>query len=273
MKALLILPSAAPTAWMNEFLPEMNPAELPIAGKRAIDYILEEAAAKGYDMAEILDYRPSKRLEESFSDISTLPLPVFYIKGTGEIPSSEEELKRVSSHLTQNLDSGETKVVWGLELGGIKIDSPQAWHKVNFIVLGDSALYTLPCYSAEKGIYLGRNVVIERGAEIKPPALLCDNTWLARSVRLEGGVIIGSGSYIGEATKLENTIVAPDTCIGESLEFVDKAVVGSRIIDPESNAYINVTEKGLARSIGGTFLKALKGLWRAIVGHTHGGRG
>ena len=59
MKAILFVPVADSTAWIDETLPGVSPAELPVAGRSAIEYALEEAAKAGYDMAEVLDYRPS----------------------------------------------------------------------------------------------------------------------------------------------------------------------------------------------------------------------
>lgn len=270
MKAILFVPAAESTEWLSQILPDLSPAELPIAGKRAIDYALEEAAAAGYDMAEVLDYHPSTRLEAAFADPSAHPLPVFYIKGSGAIPKSIAELKRISSPLTQNLESGETVVVWGLKIAGIQIDSVKAWHKVNFEVLKDTSHYTLPCYSAESGIYLGRNVVIERGTEIKPSVLLCDNVWLERNVRLDGEVIVGAGSFIGEGARLKNTIVCPDTYVGAELEFENKIVAGKRIIDIETSAWTDVDEPGVVRPIGGSIITMLKAFWCFLKGRSCG---
>ena len=271
MKAILFVPVADSTAWIDETLPGVNPAELPVAGRSAIEYALEEAARQGYAMAEVLDYRPSDRLAAAFADPSATPLPVFYIRGEGEPPRTIDELKRVSSPLTQNLDSGETTVVWGLKIGDVVIDGVRAWHKVNFDVVRSSPRFTLPCYSAEKGIYLGRNVVIEHGAEIRPSALLCDNAWLRRNVTLDGDVIIGSGSLVGEGARLKNTVVCPDTYIGAELDFENKIVAGNRIIDLETQAWTEVEEPGLVRPIGGGVLAAFKWLWRFLLGRSCGG--
>ena len=271
MKAILFVPVADSTAWIDETLPGVSPAELPVAGRSAIEYALEEAAKAGYDMAEVLDYRPSDRLAAAFADPSTTPLPVFYIRGEGAPPRTTEELKKVSSPLTLNLDNGETTVVWGLKIGDIVIDGVRAWHKANLEVVRNSPQFTLPCYSAEKGIYLGRNVVIERGTEIKPSALLCDNVWLKRNVSLDGDVIIGSGSFVGEGARLKNTVVCPDTYIGAELVFENKIVAGNRIIDLETEAWAEVEEPGLVRPIGGGVLAAFKWLWRFLLGRSCGG--
>jgi NDP-sugar pyrophosphorylase family protein len=138
-------------------------------------------------------------------------------------------------------------------------------------VVKNDPRFTLPCYSAEKGIYLGRNVVIERGAEIKPSALLCDNVWLKRNVSLDGDVIIGAGSFVGEGARLKNTVVCPDTYIGAELDFENKIVAGNRIIDLETQAWTEVEEPGVVRPIGGGLGAALKWLWRFLLGRSCGG--
>ena len=87
----------------------------------------------------------------------------------------------------------------------------------------DNDSFTLPGYSAEGGVYLGSNVVMEHGMEVKKPVLLQDNVWCSRNVRLNGLCIIGKGAFIDEGTHLQRTVVCDNTYIGEGLELVDPA--------------------------------------------------
>ena len=59
-------------------------------------------------------------------------------------------------------------------------------------------------------------------ALVVPPVLLQDNTWLARNVRLDGEVIIDSGSYVSEGARLHRTVVCRDTFIGAGLDLDGK---------------------------------------------------
>ena len=271
MKGVIVIPAAPTTEWARELFPGSSPAELPLAGRRAIDYVIEESAAKGFDIVEILDYAPSYALEASFSDPSLLTISVFYVRGEGEVPNSLEDLRKVSSPLTQSLDTSEITLMWGLEIGGKKLDSIKAWHEANFEILSKPNRYTLPSYSSKDGVNLGCNVAIERGSRISPPALVCDNAWLARHVQLEGNVIIGSGAFVGEGVKLKNTVVFPGTYVGDGLVLEDKIVAGSRIIDPKSLAWTDVEDPGVARMIEGTKTNIFKSIWRFFAGRSHEG--
>lgn len=268
MKGIIFVPAVEQTRWVEELLPGITPAELPIAGKRYIDYALEYASNNGYEMAEILDWRYSDKLAADFSDLTGFPFPIFYQKGNGDLPKSPEDLKGQSTPLTQDLEDDIT-VVWGLRLGDFEIKNVADWHKINMDILsaasaGDTS-YTLPGYSAEGGVFLGRNVVMENGFEAKKPVLVQDDVWCSRNVRLDGHCIIGKGSVIDEGAHLERTVVGDDTYIGIGLDLVDKLVMGHRIIDAKTGVWTDVEEPGVARGIGKG-----PGIWRRILNFLRG---
>ena len=121
-------------------------------------------------------------------------------------------------------------------------------------------------------MHLGRNVVLEHGTEVKPPVLLQDNTWFARNVRLDGDVIVNSGSYVSEGARLYRTIVGRDTFIGAGLDLDGKIVAGRRVIDPETGTWVDLEEPGIARHIP-TGLGWMRKLWRFMRGRSFGRRG
>ena len=43
MRTLLFMPSIAQSEWLHDLLPWMSLAELPVAGRRFLDYALESA--------------------------------------------------------------------------------------------------------------------------------------------------------------------------------------------------------------------------------------
>ena len=150
------------------------------------------------------------------------------------------------------------------------------WHRANLDLLAGTGFggrrFTLPGYSAEEGVHLGRNVVTERGFEAKPPVLLQDDAWCARNVRLDGDVIVNTGSFIGEGAQLRRTVVCGDTFVGEGLDLDGKIVAGRRIIDADTGAWVDVEDPGLARRIP-TGLGWLRSLWHFVRGHSFGRRG
>jgi NDP-sugar pyrophosphorylase family protein len=113
---------------------------------------------------------------------------------------------------------------------------------------------------------------MEHGATVKSPVLLCDNTWLARNVVLDGDVIVSTGSFIGEGTRLRRTFVGRDTYLGTGLDFENKIIIGNRVIDAATGAFMDIEEPGLARRIPPGF-GWLRSLWHFLCGRSHGRRG
>jgi len=308
MDCALFVPSVSATEWLSDLFPGLSIAEMPVAGRHIASYCIEMAQKAGCAFVEVLDWNYSTHLEEHFKDPTGTGTVVFYMRGEGAAPRGLVELSAQSTPLTQDISDGLT-VIWGpclpLELDGFESEplTPEecaetplgfyrreggrwlrlkprslvvrdlkSWHGMNFEVLHNPGLFTLPGYSAEKGVYLGRSVVLEHGTEVKAPVLLRDNTWMARNVQLDGDVIIGSGSFVSEGARLKNTVVGRDTFIGPGLDIEDKIVVGQRMIDIDTGAWIDIEDPGVARRIGGG-LGWLRSIWHFLRGHSYGRRG
>lgn len=310
VRKVLFVPSPG-GEWTRAFFPSSSVAELPVAGRRLIDYSIEHAVQTGIEGIRVIDHFGSKALADEFSDVERKGYKVEYELSAEKLPEGLEEL-------AQSIFPGgvpeDTAIAWGpcitshsrketrlvpldevkcrhtpighyLMRGGrwhailphgVSIPGVQAWHKVNFAVLHDSRIFTLPGYSAEKGVHLGRNVVMEHGTEVKAPVILQDDTWCARLVRLDGDVIVGRGSYISEGVRLKRTIIGNDTYVGLGLDLEDKIVIGRRIIDAKTGEWTDVEEPGLVRPIPGS-LRAIArsiimAIWHFLIGSSHGGR-
>ena len=309
MDNILFVPATHELEWVQDVLPGTSPAELPVAGRRIIDYSFQCAQKFGVMFTEVLDWHFSKRLADDFSDLTRTGYPVFYMKGEGPVPKGLRDIENYSSPLTSPVSDGLV-VVWGAAISahtieevkleplsdaecaetpagvyrreggrwmrvlphGLVARSVKAWHALNFLILKESEKFTIPGYSSEKGVHLGRNVIMEYGTEAKPPVLMANNTWCERNVRLDGDVIVNSGSFIGEGTRLRRTVVCRDTYVGEGLDLDDKIIVGRRVIDAASGAWVDVEEPGLARKIP-TGLGWVRSLWHFMRGHSFGRRG
>ena len=309
MDNILFVPAIRETEWVQDVLPETSPAELPVAGRRAIDYAMERAQQIGVMFTEVLDWHFSQKLADEFADMTRTGFPVFYTKGEGSVPRGLRDIEGFSSPLTSNIMDGLV-VVWGLAISthsaadvtlsplsdedctntpaglyrreggrwmrvtphGLVVRSIKAWHELNFLILRQPQLFTIPGYSSERDVHLGRSVVMEYGTEVKPPVLLNDNTWLARNVQLCGDVVIDSGSYVSEGATLRRTIVCRDTFIGAGLELDGKIVVGRRVIDADTGTWVDLEEPGLARRILPGF-GWLRSIWHFLRGRSVGRRG
>ena len=308
MDNILFVPSTRETDWVREVLPVTSPAELPVAGKRIIDYAMECAHKLGVMFTEILDWNFSQKLAGDFADMTRTGFHVFYMKGNGDVPRGLRDLKGCSSPLTSNVTDGLV-VVWGLGLSvhtakdvvlspisdedcantpagiykrndgrwmrvvphGLFVSNVKAWHELNLAVLRHPDDFTLPGYSSEHDVHIGRNVVLEHGSCVKTPVLLNDNTWFGRNVILDGDVIVDSGSYVSEGVRLRRTLVCRDTFIGEALDFDGKIIVGRRVIDPETGTWVDLEDPGLARSIP-IGLGWVRSIWQFLRGRSFGRR-
>ena len=145
MKGVVLVPTVRGPDWLAEVLPGLGPAELPLAGRRWIDYAVEWAEQAGYGMVEVLDWRFSEAVAADFADLTAHPIPVFYQRGEGELPGAVADLARQSSPLAPGAAAGdaEVDVVWGLELAGFRIDSVAAWHRASLDLLAGTGVSTL----------------------------------------------------------------------------------------------------------------------------------
>lgn len=305
-KEILFVPSVSRTEWVSKLVPNWGAANLKVAGRKFLDYALQYAHRLDAEMMEILDWQYSQEMANRYFDMGHEEKPLFYCKATGPLPRGLKELEGVPSPMTKHLNDGLV-VVWGLCLAahvakdmkftpikpeevedtpqgvyrlmggrwmrvrpsGVTMRNVKAWHMTNMAVLHNAGFFTLPGYSAEHNVYIGRDVVMKHGTVAKPPVLLCDNSWCERNVTLDGSVIVGRGSVIGEGTRLRRTVVGVDTYIGRGLDLENKIVIGKRIIDVETGVWMDMDdEPGIARhiSLGFGWLGAL---WRFFLGRAH----
>ena len=114
MDRLLVIPSVPQTEWVQEILPGTSPAELPLAGRYAIDYVLERLRTIGVPVIEILDFHPTKSLDEAFKKRIHDTEVVFYQAGEGPMPPGLDNLARVPGPLTQDISDGLVKFENGI---------------------------------------------------------------------------------------------------------------------------------------------------------------
>ena len=311
MDNVLFVPSTRDAEWIGEVLPGTSPTELPVAGRRIIDYAVECAQKSGAMFIEVLDWCFSDAVFKDFGDLTRTAVPVFYMRGEGAVPEGLRDLEGMSTPLTQPVSDGLV-VLWGpvvpaffkspsVRLVPVSDDDVahtptgvyrreggrwmayrplartirdvRAWRQANMFMLKRPRIFTLPGYSAQEGVHIGRNVVMERGVKVEAPALLCDGAWCGRNVTLGGSVILGARSYVGEGTRLLRTVICEDTYVGDGLVFEDKIIIGSRVVDAVTGAWTDMDDPGVASPMhkegkSGFFRRA----WHLIVGRSRGRR-
>ena len=86
MGNILFVPSVSGAEWIATVLPGISPAELPVTGRRLIDYALERMRRLGFNFAEVLDWSFSERLSAEFEEDRYAGFHVYYHRGAGEVP-------------------------------------------------------------------------------------------------------------------------------------------------------------------------------------------
>ena len=305
----VFVPAVPGSEWIGRVLPGTSPADLPVAGRLFVDYALECAQRFGVAMAQICDWSFSDRLRARFAEPREGYCIVFYQKGAGPAPRGLADLDGIPGPFTQPV-ADDLVVMWGVALpfhspadpayepvpeeeiretppgvyrrtGGRwtrparecpAVKDAASWLELSMQVLAGRGGYTLPGYSAQRGVHLCRNVVTEFGTEIEAPALLLDNSWCARNVRIGGGVVLGRNAFVGEGTRLSRTVVCDDTLVGENLELEGKIVIGRRIVDAATGTWVDMEEPGLARGIRKA-PKWIGAIGRFLAGTSMGRRG
>lgn len=311
MRRAVFVPRTPESAWTDDIFPGKSAAELPVAGKLFSDYAMQVALRFGYHYCDVIDWSHSKTMALHLAQIDQNNFSVAYRKPLGDMPEGLAGFLDFEKAIGKEF-CGDMTVVWGLHLTGhgraesqltpltdgefrktptgiysrengkwfrlvpfgAAVKSPRSWLQANLAVLHNPDRFTLPGYSSEPDVHLGRNVVLEHGVAVKAPVLLCDNIWCSRNVELDGDVIIAPGSFIGEGAHLAKTVVCDDTYVGAGLDLTNKIIAGRRVIDPETGAWVDISEKGVARNIGGFAWKSiLRDVWRVLRGKSAGRRG
>jgi len=78
------------------------------------------------------------------------------------------------------------------------------------------------------GILVHREATIERGAMIKPPAVISAACFIASTAYLRGGVVLDRGVIIGPACELKSTVVMASSRIAH-LSFVGDSLIGADV--------------------------------------------
>ena len=128
----------------------------------------------------------------------------------------------------------------------LKCDSLKNYFDINFRLLQNSGVYSLPSYSLQHNYGIGRNVAILPRSDVKTPVLILNDVLISRGVTVADGAIIGQFVVIDENTSIRHSIVLNNTYIGRNMVIRDKIVTGRRVLDPQSGSYVDLDDSFLA---------------------------
>ena len=245
MKAIIIPYSdQSKCEWVGEFFPGRSIAALPVCGKPILEYQLDECARKGVTEVLVLDWGYDVALANRLGDGARWGLKLTYT-GSSAVGACESEIGRHAGFVGQS----DVSFVRENSVGGRLIDSLETYFEANFDVLRNPGDLVLPGYSAEAGVYAGMNVVIKPSVEIAAPVAMGDNVHLERGVRISDGVVLGEGVVVSRQTRISRSVIFDGTYLGPNMEVAGKIVVGRRVIDPASGAFVDLVDAGLSSDL------------------------
>ena len=272
----------------REFFPGMNPGDLPFAGRSICRHMVDLCSSLNVSEVLLADYFFNPELAEHLGDGAYWSLRLQYINcercGTlrAQLALREnfkeqddeilifrgmvlpdihrtEELFRELREVDPDQENPENGVY--LFRNGTfhecvcplyRCDSLKSYFDINFRLLHDPGIYSLPGYSPQAGFGIGRNVPMRPDCDVQKPVLILDDVFLDSGVKLKNGVIIGQYVLIDEHSELDHTIVLDNTYIGRNMLLRNKIVCGNRVYDPETDSYIDLDDDYLAKNLSST---------------------
>ena len=278
----LICPYSVGHTWCDYFFPDRSICSLPVVGKAIIEHILDVCMFFKMRRVKILDYcydsalhanlgenRDSMRLTYSGANLNSdfagmltknrsfmlkEKTMIFWGAVLPDVSSHEQlisDLEPVTA--TKTMPDGiyiyEHGELMRSKVPLFRFRSIRDYFEINMAIIENPRIYVLPGYSVEAGVYVGTNVIIERGCEITPSVVLSDNVSLGENCHLGGGVIMGRNVFVGAGSEIRRSCILEINFIGTDFDLSEKIVVANRIIDPMSRVFIEHENSGLSGDI------------------------
>lgn len=277
-----LYPGNADLSKIREFFPDLGPGELPVAGKPLCRHLVDLCGTLKVSEVFLLDRFLNPRLADDLGSGAYWSLQLHYLNS--ERISSLRQLLQIRKKFTEKDE--DALLIWGLFLPDIrnteelfrpldetdpdredpepgvylykagkyyrsgvpilKCDTLKRYFDINFHLLQNPGVYSLPGYSSQHGYGVGRNVAIMPRSDVQTPVLIQDNVLISRGVSIKDGAIIGQFAVIDENTKISRSIIMNNTYIGRSMVIREKIVNGRRVLDPESDSYVDLDDAFLA---------------------------
>ena len=247
MKAIYV-PYARPEdcAWAQDPFPHQSIAALPVCGKPIIGYVMDELYHLGVTETMVLDGRYDQKLATYLGDGSKWGMKLIYVGG-GDCGDEATLRQRHSAFI-----GGERTIfMFGNRIVGRQINSLKAYYDINMELLRERHACVIPGYSAEPGVYIGSDVIIRPGADVKGPVSLGDGVDIARGAVVHPYTVLGEKCVVDRGARIGESVIFAGTYVGKHVEFIRKIVSGSRVIDPFSGAYVDLDGDGISESVEG----------------------
>lgn len=130
------------------------------------------------------------------------------------------------------------------------LDTPNAYFQTQLRLL-KSASSALP-YTAthrEEGLWVEPLASVDSRSLCGGHSLVGENTIVHKSALLKGDTVVGTGCYISRGVNINNSIILPDTYIGNNLNIENAIVGGGYIHSLPSNTEVEVYDPALLSNL------------------------
>lgn len=283
MMRVLVLDSRPGSEWSRQIFPDLNPAELPMAGKPWVLHVADLSHHLEAERLTFVDsaFSPDMQVRLGNGSYWSLRLDCTQTAGrsfsemlAGEREGMTEDDKLLvirgrilpdvpKPHIIFNIlrpvrqgweDAGDLPDglyllregnLWECICPLFRLSSIKDYFDSNFRLMNVPGFYSLPGYAEKDGICFGANVVIMPTCDMKPPAIIMNNCYFGAGTVLND-VIIGSGVAVDAGTEIEHSIIMDCTYIGKHMLLKNKIVRGGRVVEPYSGNWLDLDDSALA---------------------------
>jgi NDP-sugar pyrophosphorylase family protein len=94
------------------------------------------------------------------------------------------------------------------------VGSLEVYRQGNFDALLGRVRVRIPAEEREPGVFLGEDVEVAEGAEVKGPLYLGDGCRVERGAVLQGPLLLGAGTRVGEGARLSRSVLWEGCAVG-----------------------------------------------------------
>jgi hypothetical protein len=133
---------------------------------------------------------------------------------------------------------------WGID--PLPVRDLKAYYDVNMrLVKGENRRYVSQGYGGRDGTSIGYNVQIPPSVELIPPFTIGNDCRFHSIAVIGPNAVIGNHVIVDSQTELSDSVVLDGTYLGRNLEIKHKIVTGTKIISPEDDIIVEISEPWL----------------------------
>lgn len=252
MKTLLICPAQRPAVAR---LAESCPLVLvPILGKCLLEYWLEELVVRGRRDVRVIALDRTEHLRAQIGDGSRWGLRVEIIPEVSEPDPVDLRIHR-DGYQSEPAAAEDDDVILMDHLPGLKdfplfesyegwFEALQAWqpHACTPDRIGRREL--------APGVSAGLQARVSSSAQLIAPCWIGDNVFIGPDAVIGPGAIIEDRTFVESGAHIANSIVGPETFVGELTSIQNSIANGSTLINWKTRSCLDVPDEFLLCSLG-----------------------